>query len=1158
MSLFIHLNAHSHYTLLNALPTVEALAKHAAKNNFPALGITETNNLFSAVEVSAEFTKKGVQPLIGMQLNVQANLDKSTAVEGFITLLVQNNTGWKNLSWLATRAYLDHPDGAHVRVNLNNVLEHAEGLLFLTGGAEKGIFGHIARSTNHAIAGKVIEDVAAAFKDRTYIELQRHGILEETSLEPFFIETAKNLGLPLVATNDARILSPAQQEAFEVMQCIGQSRTLADPDKKLFSPEHYLKSPQEMATLFADLPEAVEQTIAIAKRCGFWLEKVSVKSMFMPKWPTQATEPPVADIFKSLTQQGLEKRLVDFVFTSTMTEEEKTHARKPYDERLVMEQNVIINMGFEGYFLITSDFIKWSKTNDIPVGPGRGSGAGSLCAWALEITDLDPIRWNLYFERFLNPDRVSLPDFDIDFAPEGRDRVIEYVRKKYSDENVAHIITFGTLGAKAVIRDVGRVLQMPYAQAGRVAAFIPGGPNPPSIEEALKKDEKFKALYDTDAEAKRLLNIAKQLEGANRHASTHAAGVIIADRPIVSVCPLYLDPRSSTPATQLSMYDAENAGLVKFDFLGLKTLTIIQLACKFVSENQGKTLDPLQFSLDDEITLKLLRDGHTTGVFQVESPGMTDLLRKVKPTHIDHLAAVICLYRPGPMELIGDYVKCHLGTQQPYYAHPLLEPELKETYGVAIYQEQVLRMAQVLAGYSLGQADLLRRAMGKKLPEEMAKERVRFVEGCKRVNNISEDLANSIFVQIERFAGYGFNKAHTMAYTVVAWQTAYLKANFPLEFMTASLIVERGNTDKLLEFKQEATRMGLKILPPCINASNPDFSIEGDKIRYALNAIKGAGDEVMVATHRDRATNGTYKNVFEVMERLGSQLINKRQLEVLIKAGAFDTLHPNRAELFENTEALLQYGQPQQAQDENQIGLFAALGESTKSPPPALTTTPAWDMFTQLEREHEAIGFYLSAHPLQAFANDLTLFPEAVPVGRLADFSAAGFERATIIGIPMGLRDMKTKAGKRMGFLTLSDTTGQVEVALFPESYDKYQNLLTSKKPLIASINLQQEGDRLRTNIEELTPFEAAAATRKKNGQKNSKVQFKVATPMGLQAVKAFVETQAIGATPCEIIYTITGKGEVCLKLDKTIENPTPYSLSALQGDGISINIATV
>lgn len=1109
-ALFVHLSAHSSYSLLQGMPNLKGLAKEATKLGMPAIAVTDTNNMFGAMEFSTKTLETGIQPILGCQLNIthpDTVAGMRTLPPLMVTLLVQNEEGYRHIAELVSTAYLDKPENQPPQVTLEKLLTHNAGLICLSGCAQHGL---IAQSQNKEDITKQLKE---AFGDRLYIELQRHGWSHEKQVEPQLIQLASTFDIPVVATNDVRFLQKADYEAFDALLCIGESCTVDEPVRKRYTEEHYLKSPAEMAALFADIPSAIENSVEIAKRCAYVMEPVNVKEMYMPKWDVPEGKQ-VADVMREEAIKGLEERLIEHVYPF-FSNEPQAEVKARYMERFEEEYEIIVNMGFDGYFLITSDFILWSKENDIPVGPGRGSGAGSLIAWCLDITDLDPIRWDLFFERFLNPERVSLPDFDVDFCQDRRDEVIRYVQQKYGADYVTQIITFGTLKAKACIRDVGRVLQMPYGLVSKIAGFIPEVPSPPKIHEVLEEDERLKQLYEDDEEIKKLLDIAMQLEGCYRHASTHAAGVHITDRPVRTVAPLFKDPRSDMAITALSMVDAEYAGLVKFDFLGLKTLSIIKTALDYVREECGVDIDILNIPLDDEKTFAMLQQGHTIGVFQIESAGMTALLKKAKPTLLTDLSAVIALYRPGPLGsgMVDDYIDCKHGRKEANYPHPVLEPVLNETFGVPVYQEQIMQMARDFAGYTLGGADMLRRAMGKKKPEEMAKHRDIFVKGAKEIHDVGPELANSIFDLMANFSGYGFNKAHTMAYALIAYQTAYLKAHYPLQFVAASMKYDASNTDKLMRYKQEIERLAGKLLPPDINASRVYFKVEENNIRHALSAIKGAGEEALKHIVTERENNGAYTDLFNFLERQTPQSCGKRQLEVLIKGGAFDNLYPNRAELLANVELLTHYVQQQhEDRTSDQIGLFGGAAAEAIARP-KLTPTEPWDRFEKLEQEHTVIGFYLSDHPLNGYATQLEMQSSLTPIAELPDLATKGRTWAKIVGIVLSVRERNTKEGKLFGLVTLSDLSGQEEVLMFSETYTRFLPLLESKKPLLFELNMKVDGERVRILAEGVSEF--AAQT---NQRIPDYITLKLNGMNELPPIKQFLDKAGQGATQCTLI----------------------------------------
>ncbi|MDD9911450.1 MAG: DNA polymerase III subunit alpha [Alphaproteobacteria bacterium] len=1125
---FVHLSTHTTYSLLQGLPSPKKLAAHIKQNGQPACAVTDSGNAFGAVDISKSFSGEGIQPIMGTQLTIWK--DEQIPC-GVVTLLAQNKQGWTNILRLISLSNLESPAEHRKAISLDQLLKHTEGVICLTGGARFGFLAPYLTKQHFDEAVSLTTQLKEAFGNRLYIELQRHELDIEQQTEPKFIELAERFEIPLVATNDCRFLTEGQEEAFDALVCIGESTTVDTTDRLSFNQHYATKSTEEMLELFADIPEATANTVAIAQRCGFYVEQIPVKEMFMPQWPVEEGMS-VPDLLRKESEAGLAKRLEEHVFTPEMDDAEKEEKRQQYEARLKEELDIIINMGFDGYFIITSDFIKWAKEHDIPVGPGRGSGAGSLVAWSLLITDLDPLRWDLYFERFLNPDRVSLPDFDIDFCQDRRDEVIHYVQEKYGKEYVSQIITFGTLKARACIRDVGRVLQMSYGLVSRIAAFVPEVPNPPPIREVLDTDERLRAMVEEEEGVDKLLEIAMQLEGSLRHASTHAAGVIISDRPIADVCGLYNDSRSSMPATQLAMFDAEYSGLVKFDFLGLKTLTTIQQAIQITKKVTGDVVDIGQISLEDTKAYDMLCHGHTVGVFQIESAGMTDLTKRMQPQDMEAMSALVALYRPGPLGsgMVDDYIDVRHGKKEASYPHDILKPALLDTFGVPVYQEQIMRMARDLAGYTLGGADMLRRAMGKKKKEEMDKQRQLFVEGSAKEHSVPAEKADSIFDLMAVFAGYGFNKAHSMAYALISYQTAYLKAHYPLPFMAATMTLDKGNTDKLLRYKAELQRMDSDLLSPDVNASMLNFAVEDGKIRHALSAIKGAGEESMAQLIEEREQNGNYKTIWDLLERLTPQIMSKKNLEVLIKAGALDSLYPNRAELLANTEKLQAYCHNYwEEKNSNQIGLFGGGGEKTVLQIPNLVPTHKWDLFEQLQQELTVIGFYLSAHPLAAFRHELTKIDGLVPISTLEVRVDKGQKAARVAGVVLTSREMKTKKGDRMAFATISDESGQQEAVLFPKTYAMYAEILTEKgMPIAVTLAMEKEGERLRLSVESMAPLENFVGHR-------PQITLKVGDIEVLQPLQQHLMNGEPGATSCQIILSRPNTGDVTFTLPKRI-----------------------
>lgn len=1115
----MHLHVHSAYSLAEGAIQIKSLVKKTHAFGMPAVAVTDTGNLFGAMEFSNEAEKSGVQPIIGTQIYIGDENNQ-------LVLLVQSETGYRNLCAIISQSFLTADNGQKPVVPWSDLEKYHEGLICLTGGYR----GPLGRSL---LAGQpaepILQQLQSLFPNRLYIELQRHGLRDEVEIEDKLIDLAYSHNLPLVATNDCYFPSRNFYDAHDALLCIADGRYVTEETRRRETREHYFKSADEMVELFADLPEAIENTIAIARRCHFYLKTVK------PNLPAFTSETGRSEIeeLKAQAREGLHYRLENFVYEVGQSAAEKAEVAKPYLERLEFELDTIIKMGFPGYFLIVSDFIKWAKGQNIPVGPGRGSGAGSLVAWSLEITDLDPLRFGLLFERFLNPERVSMPDFDVDFCQDRRDEVIAYVQQRYGYDRVAQIITFGQLKARAVVRDVGRVLQMPYGQVDRIAKMIPNNPAAPmTLAEALESDAELRAKRD-DEQTDRLLTIALQLEGLYRHASTHAAGIVIGNKPLQEIVPLYRDPGSTIPATQFNMKYVESTGLVKFDFLGLKTLTVIQKAVELIAE-KGPQIDILKIPLDDQKAYEMIAVGHSTGVFQLESSGMRDTLRRMKPNRIGDIIALVSLYRPGPMDNIPLYCSVKDGKTEPDYLHPKLQPILEETYGIMVYQEQVMQAAQLLAGYTLGGADLLRRAMGKKIKAEMDAQREAFVTGSAANNNVKPEQAEHIFEQIEKFAGYGFNKSHAAAYALIAYQTAWLKANYPLEFFAASMTLDMGNTDKLAIFRQGMDQLGHKLLPPDINKSFVTFAVEGEAVRYALAAVKGVGAAAMQSLVDEREKNGAFASLEDFLKRIDSKNINKKQFENLAAAGAFDSIHPNRAQLFTASEKLVHYTQAlTEERNNSQVSLFGLAETAAKDlVMHHLPDMPDWSPLDRLSYEFTAIGFYLSAHPLDTKAGQL----DRLGIARftdleniLADKPAA---RRQMAGILIKKSEkISAKSGNKFAFLTLSDASGVYEVVLFSEVLQSCRNLLEVGKGLLLTVDAEYREDQVRIMVQDVKELDTALASKLKE------VQISIDMPEALDVLRERLANDNNGIARVLIILDSKGR-KVQLRL------PGFYNLS--------------
>lgn len=1040
---FIHLHLHSAYSLAEGAIKIPDLIQNISHLGHAAVAVTDTNNMFGALEFSLAAQKAGVQPIIGCQIRL--------GHEGHeLVLLVQNEIGYRNLSRLVSDAYMETEDAHKPFVSWEELEQHHEGLICLSGGLNGPISQYLLHNQVKD-AEKACKKLCKAFGDRLYIEIQRHGMREEAQIEGALVDLAYKHNIPLVATNDCYFTNRKMHVAHDALLCIAEGRYVSEENRRKVTPDHYLKSSDEMVRLFKDLPEAIDNTVKIAQRCSYLLQVVDP---ILPPFECEDGRDEVAEL-KHISKEGLQWRLENFVDGF-----ENEDIAKPYWDRLDFELNTIIQMGFPGYFLICSDFIRWAKDKDIPVGPGRGSGGGSVVAWALKITDLDPLALNLLFERFLNPERVSMPDFDIDFCQDRREEVIAYVQDKYGRDKVAQIITFGKLQARAVVRDVGRVLQMSYGQVDRLAKMIPNNPAAPTtLQEALNGDADLRNEIRKDETSSRLIDIALNLEGLYRHASTHAAGLVIGDRPLHELVPLYRDPRSPMPVTQFNMKYVEQAGLVKFDFLGLKTMTVIHRSVKFIKETTGAEINILEVPFDDVKTYEMLKAGKNVGVFQVESAGMRDLGKQIEIDNLEELLAVIALYRPGPMENIPVYLKNVKNPDTIDYMHPKLKPITEDTYGVMIYQEQVMQAAQILAGYTLGGADLLRRAMGKKIKEEMDSQRKMFVEGAKKHNDIPETQASHIFDQIAAFAGYGFNKAHTAGYGLVSYWTAWLKANYPVQFMAASMSLDKGNTDKLAIFKQDCDANDVAILPPDINASDSDFKVEGEAVRYALSALKGVGESAMDVVVEERNKDGIFEDVFDFAERVNPKSLNKRQIQGLAAAGGFESLNINRATLYDNVENLLRYSQNVFAdKDSGQGGLFGG-NDSVSQPRPPMAFIPEWQELDKLAVEFKAVGFYLSAHPLDQRMVMLQRLG-VLPLGHIEEkMQNTSFIKSKIAGVLIKKQVRVAKSGNKFAFLQVSDPTGVQEIMIFSELLALKQDLLEPGTNLLIDLEIQQKDD---------------------------------------------------------------------------------------------------
>jgi len=1108
---FLHLRVHSAYSILEGAIHVKALPGLAAAQGMPAVGLTDTNNLFGALEFSEAAAKAGMQPVMGLTLSVayaETVPGERPVPPAPVALFAQNETGWRNLMALSSAAYLETGPAELAHVPLDRLIGRADGVICLTGGAD-GPLGRLIRARRGAEA--LAERLARAFPGRLYVEIQRHGTAgrlrtgPEAATEAGLIDLAYGMEVPLVATNEVYFSEPEMHPAHDALICIGEGRYVNEGDRRMLTPEHSFKSADEMVERFKDLPEAIENTLEIAQRCA-------VRPRMHPPILPRFAEDEV-DELRAQARAGLAERLLVIPHAAPVAD---------YEARLDYELGVIEQMGFPGYFLIVADFIKWAKARDIPVGPGRGSGAGSLVAYALTITDLDPLRYGLLFERFLNPERVSMPDFDIDFCQDRREEVIAYVQEKYGRDRVAQIITFGALLSKAAVRDVARVLQLPYAVGDRLSKLIPvEGVKPLSVRQARKEEPRLEEEARMSETVASLLDIAEAIEGLYRNASTHAAGVVIGDRPLQEIVPLYRDPKSAMPATQYNMKWVEPAGLVKFDFLGLKTLTVIQNAIDLL-KLRGIELDISTIPLDDAETYALYCRADTVGVFQVEGAGMRDALRQLQPTVIEDIVALVALYRPGPMENIPKYCNVKNGREAREGIHPLIDHLLDETQGIIVYQEQVMQIAQEMAGYSLGGADLLRRAMGKKIQEAMDAERPKFLAGAAE-NGVKKAKAEEVWALLDKFANYGFNKSHAAAYGLVSYQTAYLKANHPVEFMAAVMNLDIHNTDKLDIFVQECRRIGVPVRPPCVNRSRAKFTVEAGEVLYALGGLKNVGLEAMRLIVEAREEGGPFADLFDMARRVSLKSVGKRALEMLARAGAFDALEENRAKALASLDGLVDFSAATEAEAQSgQAGLF---GGDSALPPPRLPEAEDWLPGQRLTEEHGSVGFYLSGHPLDDYMPQLRRKRVMTHAEFMAARAGSG-GTGRIAGAVSGMRIRKSARGTRFAFIQLSDVSGAYEVTAFSDVLAKVEALMTEGAKLVLTVEIEPGEESSRLMLRAAQPAEDVAA-----GAAVSGLKVTVLDAAAVPSVRARLEAgQATGRArntgPVHIVVPLPERGE--------------------------------
>ncbi len=1129
---YVPLRVFSCFTMLEGAIEPKAIAKQAKKLGFPAVALTDRNGLYAAMPFGEACMAEGVQPIIGAMLAVARPEDIGpVGTLDWLALLAQDEAGYHNLCRLVSAAHLDRPIHEEPHVPFAALEGATDGLIALTAGGE-GALARLFADGQADKAGAYAGRLKELFSDRLYIELSRRGDPVEEAAEGQLIDLAYELDLPLVATNPAHYVEPGFHAAHDAMLCIAGSTYVENNERKTSSPEAWLKPADAMEQLFADIPEAIDNTAVIAQRCAVAAPQ---RRPILPRLSDDEDE-----TLRREAHAGLEKRL-----------EGKAEEEKPaYRERLDFEIDVITRMGFAGYFLIVADFIVWTKANDIPVGPGRGSGAGSVVAWALTITDLDPIELNLLFERFLNPERVSMPDFDIDFCETHRDKVIQYVQQKYGRDRVAQIITFGRLKARAVLKDTGRVLQMSYGQVDRLAKLIPNHPTDPwTLERSLNGVAELEKEYRSDPDVRRLLDLAMKLEGLPRHSSTHAAGVVIGDRPLHELVPLYRDPRSDMPVTQFDMKYVEGAGLVKFDFLGLKTLSVLKEGQRLLKQREIE-VDFASLPWDDPAVYELLQRGDTVGVFQLESEGMRRTLAQVRPSGFGDIIALVSLYRPGPMDNIPLFGDRKNGRVPIAYPHPMLEAVLKETYGIFVYQEQVMEAAKVLAGYSLGEADLLRRAMGKKIQSEMNAQRARFIEGAA-TNDIGPVKANELFDLIDKFAGYGFNKSHAAAYALVAYHTAWLKAHHPAEFFAASMSFDMAQTDKLSLFVEDIRRSGVECLPPDVNASRADFSVEDGEVRYALGALKGVGEKAMEALVDEREANGPFKSLDDFAERIDPKLLNRRQLESLAAAGAFDAIYPDRPSVHAAAETILAHAAAAHDQrTSGQHGLFGGGGDSGVAPI-RLPRDAQWTLAERMAAERDAFGFFFSAHPVDAqrhllAAHKVRSFAEVAALPAPAD---GGRSTSMLAGLVEGARWRVSAKGRRFLTATLSDASGQYEATAFDDepSADLESAAKTGACGLMTVELDRRPGDDMpRVTVKRFQPLDGLAK------KTRLRLHLRIVDPVLLPAVSRELARARGGNGSVRIIMPVSDGREATLVIgrDFGLDADLAARLTRILGEG--------
>ncbi len=1145
---FVHLRVHSEFSLVDGIVKIKPLVKRIAGLNMPAVALTERSNLFSLVKFYTAAEGQGIKPIMGADVNVYN--EKEPENPFYLTLLAQNQKGYKVVTELISKAYQEGQVLEVPMLRKEWIEQNNEGLIALSGAME-GDIGLALLADKKELAEQHALYWSGLFKQRFYFEIQRVGKQEEERYIQSVVELAIKLKLPVVATNDVRFLDKENFDSHEVRVCINQGRVLDDPQRpKKYTHQQYLRSSEEMQTLFSDIPEALENTVEIAKRCNV---ELTLGKNYLPDFPVPEGMT-LDEFFIDASYKGLDERLLQYPAIGEGSAEEN---KQVYLDRLKFELDVIVQMGFPGYFMIVADFIRWAKKQYIPVGPGRGSGAGSLVAYVLKITDLDPIEFDLLFERFLNPERVSMPDFDIDFCMDRRDEVIDYVARYYGRDHVSQIITYGSMAAKAVIRDVGRVLAFAYGFVDGLAKLVPFEIGM-TLDKALQESPDLKQRYETEEDVKTLIDMALSLEGISRNAGKHAGGVVISPSKLTDFSALYCDENGGNLVTQFDKDDVEAVGLVKFDFLGLRTLTIIDWAIQTINAKKKKANEPLvditQISRDDEPTYEIFEKCQTTAVFQLESRGMKDLIRKLKPDCFDDIIALVALFRPGPLEsgMVDDYINVKHGAKAEY-AHPLLEPILNPTNGVILYQEQVMQIARELGGYTLGGADMLRRAMGKKKPEEMAKQRTIFTEGAV-ANKIEESIATYVFDLMEKFAGYGFNKSHSAAYALVAYQTAWLKRHYPAAFMAAVMSSDMDNTDKVVILVKECKEMNLTLHSPDINLSHYQFTVnDKNEILYGIGAIKGVGEAAIEDLLKEREKNGLFGGLYDLCKRVELRKVNKRVLEALIKGGAFDSIDSNRAAHFAELPTVLrvadQHGKMSLTGQNDLFGLAAEVDEDSDSEAYSTSLEP-WSEKERLDAEKITLGLYLTGHPIKQYEDELNFIRHANIASLLADAERSKSKmEGRVAGLVVEMRTRQTKKGTMMGFATLDDRTGELEVAAFSKTYEKFRDILVKDALLVVegALSIDDFSGGLRLTADNIYSFEEAREAFARGVVLHWKKDKDGGSAVFTDAIKKTLQPYTGGNCPIQVSYS-SEKAVASLQLgDEWRVHPTDELILSLK-----------